>query len=177
MKDIIYVNNNVLGYFEKETYLQYSKTEKENQAYEKVFSAKKIIITPIIMTICFAFFALGIYFEGFGGLIGLSSATGLKIGASWLPLVKAGQVWRLVSAIFVHWSLVHLLLNMYTLFIIGTQIETFLGKIKYLIIFLVGGICGSLLSCVVNGAGMASAGASAAIRTVSALDYPLLSSL
>lgn len=140
-----------------------TKTEKENQAYEKVFSAKKIIITPIIMTICFAFFALGIYFEGFGGLIGLSSATGLKIGASWLPLVKAGQVWRLVSAIFVHWSLVHLLLNMYTLFIIGTQIETFLGKIKYLIIFLVGGICGSLLSCVVNGAGVASAGASGAI--------------
>ena len=29
MKDIVYANNNVLGYFEKETYLQYSKAEKE----------------------------------------------------------------------------------------------------------------------------------------------------
>ncbi|MDE5540185.1 MAG: rhomboid family intramembrane serine protease, partial [Bacilli bacterium] len=51
--------------------------------------------------------------------------------------------------------------NMYALYIIGRQLEGFLGKIKYLIVFLGSGILGSLLSVVANDS--VSAGASGAI--------------
>ena len=108
-------------------------------------------------------FIIGILFDGVGAIVELSADTGLKIGANWLPYIKSGQVWRLISSIFIHWSLIHLILNMYTLFIVGTQIETFLGKIKYIFIFLISGLCGSLLSCVINDVNIVSAGASGAI--------------
>lgn len=140
-----------------------NKTERENQLYEKVFSPKKIFVTPTIIAICFIMFIIGILFDGVGAIVELSADTGLKIGANWLPYIKSGQVWRLISSIFIHWSLIHLILNMYTLFIVGTQIETFLGKIKYIFIFLISGLCGSLLSCVINDVNIVSAGASGAI--------------
>jgi rhomboid protease GluP len=50
---------------------------------------------------------------------------------------------------------------MYSLFILGNQIETLLGKVKFFVIFMVSGICGGLLSAVLND--VASVGASGAI--------------
>ena len=69
MKDIVYVNNNVLGYFEGETYLQYSKEEKQklfNEIESKVKKAdhtRKItsLISGIFIYVAFFFF-VGVYF-------------------------------------------------------------------------------------------------------------------
>ena len=61
-----------------------------------------------------------------------------------------------------HGSIMHLILNCYSLYVIGSQIESFLGKVKYFIIYLFSGLTGSLLS-ITFGGGNVSIGASGAI--------------
>ena len=85
----------------------------------------------------------------------------LYFGANNRALVQEGEVWRLVTSVFLHIGLAHLVVNMYSLYIIGKQLEGFLGKIKYLAVFLISGLLGSLLSVVFHES--VSAGASGAI--------------
>ncbi len=134
-----------------------AKTMEHNEEYTKIFSPKKMIVTPILILICFVMFFL-MYILGNGSE---DVGTLVFFGANVQGLVKSGQVWRLVTSIFLHIGILHLIVNMYSLFIIGGQLETFLGKVKYLIVFLVSGLVGSLLSCVMHET--VSAGASGAI--------------
>ncbi|MCM1053716.1 MAG: rhomboid family intramembrane serine protease [Ruminococcus sp.] len=134
-----------------------AKTVKDNETYNSIFKIKKNIITPILIGICIVMFILT-YILGNGSE---DVGTLLMFGANSRVLVKLGQVWRLVTSIFLHIGIVHLIVNMYALYIIGRQLEGFLGKIKYLIVFLGSGILGSLLSVVINDS--VSAGASGAI--------------
>lgn len=134
-----------------------AKTIEANEAYSKIFTPKKAVITPMLITICFIVF-IAMYIFGNGSL---DTKTLLLFGANNRGLIQAGQVWRLITSIFLHIGLIHLLTNMYALYIIGRQLEGFLGKTKFLIIFLVSGLLGSLLSAVMHDA--VSAGASGAI--------------
>ena len=72
-----------------------------------------------------------------------------------------GEWYRLFSCIFIHASILHLLLNMYVLKIVGTQVETYLGKIKYVTVFIISGLIGSLFSAIFTKS--VSVGASGAI--------------
>ena len=78
------------------------------------------------------------------------------------PSVRAGQYYRLFTGILLHGSLIHLGCNCYSLYVIGTQVESFLGKFKFLVIYLFSGLMGSLFSISFNG-NVASIGASGAI--------------
>ena len=86
-----------------------------------------------------------------------------QMGGDNVNLVKNGEIWRLFTSMFLHASLVHLLVNMYSLNILGRQIETFLGKTKFIIIYLVSGLCGSLLSIATMDSNIIAVGASGAI--------------
>lgn len=134
-----------------------AKTVRDNEAYAKIFKRKKIVVTPILMAICVIVFGL-MYILGAGSE---NVGTLLMFGANSRVLIQAGQIWRLATSIFLHIGIVHLIVNMYALYIIGRQLEGFLGKIKYLIVFIGSGIIGSLLSVVLHEA--VSAGASGAI--------------
>lgn len=134
-----------------------AKTLHDNQVFKKIFDHKKIIMTPVLIGICILMFIL-MYVLGYGSE---NTATLLMFGANFQPLVMAGQVWRLLTSVFLHIGIVHLIVNMYSLYIIGRQLETFLGKFKYLIVFLGSGVLGSLLSVVLQP--NVSAGASGAI--------------
>jgi len=85
----------------------------------------------------------------------------VNFGANYSPLVKAGEIWRIITSMFVHVGLFHLLCNMYSLYIVGSQLESFYGKTKYLFIYLASGITGSLFSVLLTDG--LSAGASGAI--------------
>ena len=139
------------------------KTERENKSYEETFKPKKIVVTPILIALCFiVFFGLELFaFGSLKDIFGVTNVAAFLSGALYKDAIASGQVWRLVTYIFVHGSLLHLLVNMYSLYVVGTQIETYIGKVKYLIIFLVSGICGGLLSCLLSGG--FSVGASGAI--------------
>ena len=134
-----------------------AKTVEDNKVFTKIFEPKKMIVTPILIALCIMVF-LAMYIWGNGSE---DSITLLLFGANFRPLVQAGQVWRLATSMFLHIGLVHLVVNMYSLLIIGRQMEGFLGRWKFLAVYLGSGILGSLLSVVVHTS--ISAGASGAI--------------
>ncbi len=127
---------------------------KKNAMLDKLFSKKTPYITYIIMGICFIMFLI----------TGMGNDTGVLIeyGANLDVLVKNGEYYRLLTSMFLHSGLLHLFFNMYALYIIGPQVESFFGKTKYLIIYLLSGISGSLLSVAFN-VNTVSVGASGAI--------------
>lgn len=127
---------------------------KKNAKLDKLFSMKTPYITYIIMGICFIMFLI----------TGMGNDTGVLIeyGANLDVLVKNGEYYRLLTSMFLHSGLLHLFFNMYALYIIGPQVESFFGKTKYLIIYLLSGISGSLLSVAFN-VNTVSVGASGAI--------------
>ncbi len=135
------------------------KTEKENKVYEKTFKPKKIVITSLLIAICIVVFFITFIVSG-GKLDGI---TLLNFGANFAPLVKSGgkEILRLMTCTFLHANLFHLLFNMYSLYIIGNQLENYVGKWKFLGIYIISGISGSLLSCVFSNS--ISVGASGAI--------------
>lgn len=75
--------------------------------------------------------------------------------------IQGGQLWRLVTPIFVHGGSYHLLINMYSLYAIGPGVEKFFGHARTLVIYLLSAATGSLLSIAFNDA--RSVGASGAI--------------
>ena len=70
----------------------------------------------------------------------------IKFGAKYNILIEQGQVWRLLTCAFLHSGLVHIACNMYSLYIIGPQIQQIYGANKYLIIYIISCITSSLLS-------------------------------
>lgn len=132
-----------------------NKTEKENEFYEKVFSPKKIVATKVLILINVIVFVLSF----------LLSETGIYDVFTNFALnkyyVKSGEIYRLITCGFLHADIIHLFCNMYSLYIIGTQLETFIGKKKFIIVYFISMITGSLLSCVMSNSW--SVGASGAI--------------
>ena len=128
--------------------------EKKNKKMDKIFSSKKPIITYILIAFCIIMFIV----SGFG----YKTDTLVLFGANYGPLVKHGEIYRLITCMFLHAGIVHLGLNMYSLFIVGPRLEDFFGKWKYLLIYLISGISASLLSIGLNG-DVVSVGASGAI--------------
>ena len=140
-----------------------AKTERDNKMYEKTFRPKPIIVTYLLILACIIPFFISFIMEGPDILTGASIGEIGAWGANYGPYIKDGEIYRLVTHIFLHGSLLHILCNMYSLFILGSQMETFLGKAKYLFVFLISGICGGLLSALLSGANIISVGASGAI--------------
>ena len=130
-----------LEYFIKVTDNINKKNEKRNKIAEKIFSYKQPIVTYIIIAICIILFIL---MELSGG--STNSQVLLKYGANLDALVKNGEYYRLFTCIFLHIGIMHLLCNMYSLYIIGREVENLFGKVKYIIIFILSGIFGSIMS-------------------------------
>lgn len=131
-----------------------NKTETDNKKFEKIFSKKKLIVTYLIMLICILMYVLVVF-------MGASNKAYLLLGANLKALVKSGQIYRLITYAFLHGGLVHLIANMYSLYIIGSQIENNYGKLKFIFIYLVSALTGGLLSAIFNN--NISIGASGAI--------------
>lgn len=71
----------------------------------------------------------------------------LDWGASWLPYIQEGQVYRLITSMFLHFDLNHLGNNMLLLLFLGDTLESQVGKGRYLLIYLGGGLLGNVCSC------------------------------
>ncbi len=136
-----------------------SKTEKDNEIYNKIFKEKKIIMTYVFIAISSIMFLL-MYLIGDGSTF---VHTLLEFGGNNIDLVRGGQVYRLLTSVFLHIGIIHFFVNMYSLKIVGTQLEKFIGKWKFLAIYLISGIVGSMLSLVMNQDVLVSVGASGAI--------------
>ena len=87
----------------------------------------------------------------------------VKSFALFAPLVTSGEWWRLISAGFLHGSIIHLLFNVYILWVIGSQLESIVGNVKFIIIYFVSLLGGSVASYLFSPFGSYSIGASGAI--------------
>lgn len=90
-----------------------------------------------------------------------SLAVLVRFGAKYNPAIVAGEYWRFVTPIFMHIGFLHLGVNSYALLIFGRDVERLFGRGRFLAMYLLSGIGGSVASFVGNDA--LSAGASGAI--------------
>jgi len=67
-------------------------------------------------------------------------------GANFKPMTLQGEWWRLLTNIFLHIGVIHLLLNMYALLYIGLILEPYLGKARFAAAYLLTGIAASTAS-------------------------------
>lgn len=130
------------------------KNKKEAEKADAIFTPKKPIITYIIIAINILIFLYGFLLGQSNFLINKFSTYG--------PLIRIGEYYRLLTGAFIHVDIFHILFNMYALYTIGSQAESFFGKAKFITIYLFSAITGSLLSIVFN-LDTASIGASGAI--------------
>lgn len=82
-------------------------------------------------------------------------------GAKVNELIALGQTWRLFTAMFLHIGVFHLLFNLYALNALGPLVEGYFGHVRFLAIYLIAGLFGSLASYAFSP--VPSAGASGAI--------------
>lgn len=121
---------------------------------EKVFKDKGPFITYFLIILNVLCFVLPYLLGQYDNVINEFCIHG--------PSVRSGQYYRLITGIFLHGGLMHLFFNCYALYAIGSQIENFLGRIKYIIIYIFSGLMGALFSMIFGG-NVASIGASGAI--------------
>jgi rhomboid protease GluP len=101
---------------------------------------------------------------GFGaGLWHTSNTVQLTWGANFGPATQDGQWWRLATALFLHFGVVHLALNMWALWDVGRLVEQLYGRWRFALLYLASGVFGNLLSLVLQGNRAVSGGASGAV--------------
>ena len=97
-------------------------------------------VTPVLIGINVAVYLLtlaaGASINGVGGRV-------YQEGVLFGPLVAEGEWWRLVTSTFMHYGPFHLLMNMYSLYLLGGALEAALGRIRYVALYLVSGLAGS----------------------------------
>lgn len=113
----------------------------------KLYFKTDFRVTSTIIYVCIALYVLSALPSILSGNIyDADSLSLIKLGANISTLVKSGEYFRLLTAIFLHGGIIHLFFNMYALYSIGNFIETYFGRSKYFIVFMLTGIVGSLTS-------------------------------
>ncbi|MBT3240094.1 MAG: rhomboid family intramembrane serine protease [Chloroflexi bacterium] len=78
--------------------------------------------------------------------IDMMAAVGMKVNSA----IMEGQLWRLVTPIFLHGSLLHIGFNMYALHILGPQLERFFGHWEFFLLYMVSGFGGVVFSFILT---------------------------
>jgi rhomboid protease GluP len=113
------------------------KTIKNEKKLAKIFSQKKPVVTYILIVLNVMIFLLS---QVYPKLIGM-------FGNNYM-FIQSKQIYRLITCMFLHSGIMHLLFNMYALYILGAQVERYYGKRRFLLIYFLSGLMGSLFSCV-----------------------------
>jgi rhomboid protease GluP len=92
-----------------------------------------------------------------------SSGVQLAWGASFGPATKDGEWWRLGSAMFLHFGVLHLGMNMWALWDGGQLVERMYGHVRFAVLYLASGLAGNLVSLIAQGDRAISGGASGAV--------------
>lgn len=129
---------------------------KKNKAVKDLFSFGKPFFTYILIVINLIMFAI---LELNGGSTNIDTL--IKLGAKYNPAMLDGEWWRLISSMFLHIGFLHLAMNMLALYYLGVAVERIYGSLRFLTIYFLAGIAGSLTSFTF--AMNVSAGASGAI--------------
>lgn len=86
-----------------------------------------------------------------------------QFGITYNYLISQGEYWRLVTGIFLHGGFLHLLFNMFGLYVFGPELERLAGKLRFFTIYMLSGILANVLTYFVQPINYTSVGASGAI--------------
>ncbi|HWK22615.1 MAG TPA: rhomboid family intramembrane serine protease [Ureibacillus sp.] len=78
-------------------------------------------------------------------------------------LIGEGQWWRVITSLFLHAGFMHVLFNMFSLFLFGPELEKIAGKARFVTIYALAGIFGNVATFVTQDGMYASVGASGSI--------------
>ena len=123
--------------------------------------SRRFLATPLLIDFTLLVFGLMVL-SG----VSASSPTGRQLvlwGSNVSGLTLHGQPWRLLTSVFVHAGLSHLLLNLFSLWLLGLLVEDRVGPLRLLLVYLACGVGGSLASLWWHESGINSVGASGAI--------------
>jgi len=84
-------------------------------------------------------------------------------GAGSNALIADGQWWRFITPMFLHAGLVHLLFNMFSLYLFGPELEKLAGRVRFLTIYFMAGLFGTVVTFLLQEPGYVHVGASGAI--------------
>lgn len=115
------------------------KNKQEAEKAEDIFKKKRPIVTYILLGINIFMYLIPILLGLFDDIINRFCLYGPNVR-------EYGEYYRLITGGFLHADIFHLLFNCYSLYIIGSQLEGFMGKTKYIIIYLFSLLLGSLMS-------------------------------
>lgn len=130
---------------------KHNKVDAEH--IESVFKMKYPIVTYLLIALNVILYVIPVLTNSYDVIINNFCVYG--------PLIKAGQYYRIITGAFLHGGILHLAFNCYALYVIGSQLESYLGKVRYLIIYLFSAVTASLFSIIFNS--NPSIGASGAI--------------
>lgn len=122
----------------------------------------RVYVTPALVGINIAVF--GIMMMSGVDFFSPKAVDVLKWGANFGPQTTNGQWWRLLTACFLHFGVLHLGLNMWALWDAGNLVERMVGNVGFLLLYIISGLVGSISSLIWYGANpVVSAGASGAV--------------
>jgi rhomboid protease GluP len=129
--------------------------------YQLLARSPRIPVTTLLIGLNLLVF--GTMLWNGAGLWHSDNGVQLAWGANFGPATKDGEWWRLGSALFLHFGLFHLGMNMLSLWDGGRLVERMFGTGRFLLIYFASGLTGNLLSLIAQGDRAVSGGASGAI--------------
>ncbi|GAB3825325.1 hypothetical protein GCM10028895_34800 [Pontibacter rugosus] len=118
--------------------------QKINGFLQLFVPQQNYFVTPILLNLNLLVFIVG-------ALLGLhvlepDAARLVDLGANFGPYTLTGQPWRLLTSMFLHGGLLHLLFNMMALVNIGAQLEMLIGRVQFILAYVLCGLAGSVIS-------------------------------
>ena len=114
-----------------------------SEKVEEIFKPKKPIITVFLI-------ALNVMIFMITNVLGIADDISAQYAVNGHDILVNHEFYRLITGAFLHVDFLHLLFNMYALFILGKQIESMMGKLKFTTIYFYSMLGASLLSIILN---------------------------
>lgn len=130
-------------------------TIKNEKKLAKIFSPKKPVVTYILIVLNVMIFLYTMLYDQNDRLF-------YELANNYV-YVQNGEIYRLFTSMFLHADIMHIVFNMYALYLLGPIVERYYGKTKFILIYFISGILGSLFSCVFMSSNTYAIGASGAI--------------
>jgi rhomboid protease GluP len=72
------------------------------------------------------------------------------LGIKYNDYIRQGEIWRLITPVFLHGSILHIAMNMYGLFIFGPALEMRFGRGRFFLLYFLSAYAGNVLSFLLN---------------------------
>jgi rhomboid protease GluP len=135
---------------------QQQRPERPQHDLETMRFARAVLTRPSTFT--FVFLAVNVFIfllMSYAAPGGSENNEVLRAyGAKYNSLINAGEWWRLVTPVFLHIGWIHLLVNMYSLFILGPYVEKLYGSARFVFFWIATGVAGVVASYFASGSGM-----------------------